>query len=485
MENAFAAQLLTEPSHTALETFPDSLKMQLGPFNPQVQDSKTLSIHSLHASAFRLRYGSNYPRFPAHLIQHLQPQLFPGAVDQRSLHFPPGAFRPFSVPTTQSKLFPSAFAPPLKSDANGHDSIQEISPGTYVTSYYGSETDEDSNFRSNSERDVDFQTSDGKLEVTRSTSRCTPSPQGTLTKDEKSESIKGSDTVDVDSMESRSLKRGKMSMDPTNCPICGIMVLLGEAESHFFKELQKLSDISATNREKKYLYDKYHDVQSCFGSFGNSSVAEENGHIHHHHHTQHHSHGSETPGILRGRWETYQRIKSNRLGRLRIKNRKKKNGDPICPVCNEKIQGSVENINLHVEHCLKKHSDEVDEDEDENIDVEGDPEVYGEYEWTGRHLIRATTLLVGGFAAGLLSTPANTSNHQVPGEKDERVSATGDETPRRVTPGHLSDSETTGPDEEIGCDKMGYAKPQREKNSPGSETNFGKFQTNLKATGRA
>lgn len=36
MENAFAAQLLTEPSHTALETFPDSLKMQLGPFNPQV-----------------------------------------------------------------------------------------------------------------------------------------------------------------------------------------------------------------------------------------------------------------------------------------------------------------------------------------------------------------------------------------------------------------------------------------------------------------
>lgn len=76
-----------------------------------------------------------------------------------------------------------------------------------MTSYYGSETDEDSNFRSNSERDVDFQTSDGKLEVTRSTSRCTPSPQGTLTKDEKSESIKGSDTVDVDSMESRSLKR--------------------------------------------------------------------------------------------------------------------------------------------------------------------------------------------------------------------------------------------------------------------------------------
>ena len=37
-------------------------------------------------------------------------------------------------------------------------------------------------------------------------------------------------------------------------------------------------------------------------------------------------------------------------------------------------------------------------DEDENVDVEGDNEMYEEYEWAGQRRIRATTLLVGGFA---------------------------------------------------------------------------------------
>jgi hypothetical protein len=37
-------------------------------------------------------------------------------------------------------------------------------------------------------------------------------------------------------------------------------------------------------------------------------------------------------------------------------------------------------------------------DEDENVDVEGDSEMFEEYEWAGQRRIRATTLLVGGFA---------------------------------------------------------------------------------------
>lgn len=86
-----------------------------------------------------------------------------------------------------------------------------------------------------------------------------------------------------------SIPGGKLSLDPTSCPICGIMVLLGEAEAHFFKELEKLSHITGLNRDKKYLYDKYHEVQSCFTNFGNSTI-EENGH------------GSDS-GIPRGRWE--------------------------------------------------------------------------------------------------------------------------------------------------------------------------------------
>jgi hypothetical protein len=41
-------------------------------------------------------------------------------------------------------------------------------------------------------------------------------------------------------------------------------------------------------------------------------------------------------------------------------------------------------------------------DEDENVDVEGDSEMYEEYEWAGQRRIRATTLLVGGFAGEYL-----------------------------------------------------------------------------------
>lgn len=39
-------------------------------------------------------------------------------------------------------------------------------------------------------------------------------------------------------------------------------------------------------------------------------------------------------------------------------------------------------------------------EEDENVDVEGEgnSEVYEEYEWAGQRRIRASTLLVGGFA---------------------------------------------------------------------------------------
>lgn len=131
-------------------------------------------------------------------------------MDQR-LHFTPGAFRPFNVPTTQNKLFPSAFAPPLKSDPNSHDSVQEISPGTYVSSYYGSETEDDSNFRSNSEREIDFQSGDqnSKLELTKPNSASTPSPQSSLAKEEKTDGCNGKETenIDVDGPENRSLRR--------------------------------------------------------------------------------------------------------------------------------------------------------------------------------------------------------------------------------------------------------------------------------------
>lgn len=159
-----------------------------------------------------MRYGNNYPRFPAHLIQHLQPQLFPTTVDQR-LHFASGAFRPFTVPTPQNKLFPSAFAPPLKTDNNSHDSIQEISPGPYVSSYYGSETEDDTNFRSNSDRgEVELQTGEqnSELELRQKTSSTPSPPQSSLTKDDGKTEIGNEkemvENMDSDNSENRNMR---------------------------------------------------------------------------------------------------------------------------------------------------------------------------------------------------------------------------------------------------------------------------------------
>nr|CAD7197961.1 unnamed protein product [Timema douglasi]CAD7400340.1 unnamed protein product [Timema poppensis] len=92
---------------------------------------------------------------------------------------------------------------------------------------------------------------------------------------------------------------------------------------------------------------------------------------------------------------TYQRIKANRQSRLRIKNRKRKVDEATCPVCNERVQGSVEDLNCHVEMCLRKHGGAPEEDE--NVDVEGDVEMYEDFEWAGQRRIRATSLLMGGF----------------------------------------------------------------------------------------
>lgn len=158
----------------------------------QIQDAKALNIHSLNASAFRLRYANNYPGFPAHLIHHLQPQLFPTAVDPR-VHFSAGAFRPFNVPSSPSKLFPSAFAPPHKPDNHSHETGQDLSPGNYVSKLYSTENEDEGSFHSPSEREIDLQSSDqnSKADIPRSSSVSTPSPKSSSVKEEKIEGGSG------------------------------------------------------------------------------------------------------------------------------------------------------------------------------------------------------------------------------------------------------------------------------------------------------
>lgn len=88
-----------------------------------------------------------------------------------------------------------------------------------------------------------------------------------------------------------------------------------------------------------------------------------------------------------------------------MKNRKRKADEPSCPVCSERLSGTPEELNQHVERCLNKHNNgnpagqnNLDEEE---VDVEGDAETFEEYEWAGQRRVRATSMLVGGFSGKL------------------------------------------------------------------------------------
>ncbi|XP_019695972.2 uncharacterized protein LOC105180973 isoform X3 [Harpegnathos saltator] len=204
----------------------------------------------------------------------------------------------------------------------------------------------------------------------------------------------------------------KFPSDPSCCPVCGVTVRPQELEQHFAQELDRLYKVSsATSRPRP----------------SRSTLPPT--------HPQDHPHGSmlhapsAADGTPQGRWETYKRIKANRQARIRVKNRKRKADETSCPVCSERLSGTPEELNQHVDRCLNKQNNgnpagqnaTLDEEE---VDVEGDAETFDEYEWAGQRRVRATSMLVGGFSAAGLAT--SSSNRSGPGggpgnQEDEDV----------------------------------------------------------------
>ncbi|XP_068082131.1 E3 ubiquitin-protein ligase Rnf220 [Anabrus simplex] len=203
-------------------------------------------------------------------------------------------------------------------------------------------------------------------------------------------------------------RKKKYQADTSCCPVCGVSVRPGELETHYVQELERLYKVTSGNRVRRLTLES----RSSLSSSAMSCLPRREGV------------SSTVDGTPEGRWDTYQRIKANRQGRLRIKNRKRKADEATCPVCSERMQGSVEELNAHVEVCLRKHGGTNDED-DINVDVEGDTEMFEEYEWAGQRRIRATTLLVGGFAAAGLAT---SSSRRSPVDEDVDLVVDGDDT---------------------------------------------------------
>ncbi|XP_050403405.1 E3 ubiquitin-protein ligase Rnf220 isoform X2 [Patella vulgata] len=175
------------------------------------------------------------------------------------------------------------------------------------------------------------------------------------------------------------------------CPICGLTLRHSDVESHFNLEIEKLEKLSRGGRKSRDTTPQ-----------GRKSLPSPSGC----------RKGKDSPSpevISQARFETYLRIRCNRQARLssRCRNRKKKPGEDgvvkesSCPICNEKLTGTSDELNSHVELCLKRRGDL----EDEPVDVEGDGEQYEEYTWAGQTRIRATSLLEGGFAgSGFLTS---------------------------------------------------------------------------------
>lgn len=101
--------------------------------------------------------------------------------------------------------------------------------------------------------------------------------------------------------------------------------------------------------------------------------------------------------------------------RIRVKNRKRKADEASCPVCNERLSGTPEELNQHVDRCLNKQNNgnpagqnaNLDEEE---VDVEGDAETFEEYEWAGQKRVRASSMLVGGFSGKFTFMAFNYAN---------------------------------------------------------------------------
>ncbi|XP_076645916.1 E3 ubiquitin-protein ligase Rnf220 isoform X1 [Halictus rubicundus] len=434
---------------------PEALRMQR-PFNPQVTDSKDLQVP--FSTAASLGYG-------LHHMLHLPPQ-FLHPLDHR---LPFGGFRP---------LGPSAFAPPSKClkvetgngpvTSSGLPSIGSLSSisnmfspsslssagGSAVVSVSGATTGiggVGGGASSASGQDVAPQSPAG------STSRSPTGPgtgpgsgpnRGTTPEEEDRDAnaTPGSENTERSTPEEgRPYRLGpvfggrcgaealglglglslgpayrfalppglaakttrclvfdqgkkKFPSDPSCCPACGVTVRPQELEQHFAQELDRLYKISSASSRARA---------------PRSNLPP--GHPQDHPHGPMHHTPSSVDGTPHGRWETYKRIKANRQARIRVKNRKRKADEPSCPVCNERLSGSSEELNQHVERCLSKHNNGnpagQNNLDDEEVDVEGDAETFEEYEWAGQRRVRATSMLVGGFsAAGLATSSSNRSS---------------------------------------------------------------------------
>ncbi|XP_077869506.1 E3 ubiquitin-protein ligase RNF220-like [Saccoglossus kowalevskii] len=89
-----------------------------------------------------------------------------------------------------------------------------------------------------------------------------------------------------------------------------------------------------------------------------------------------------------------------------------------CPICSQKVSGSIEEINSHAEACIRKQRHSPFHDDDSYA-----LDTYEEYEWAGQKRIRVTTMLEGGFAA----SGFHVNRRKEDGDSDADLNVDGDD----------------------------------------------------------
>ncbi|KAK3759373.1 hypothetical protein RRG08_023491 [Elysia crispata] len=189
------------------------------------------------------------------------------------------------------------------------------------------------------------------------------------------------------------------------CPVCGLTLRAGELEAHLMLEIDKLDRLSRGGRKSR---DSTPQGRKSLPSPGGSRKGKD----------------SPPPEVAsRSRYDTFLRVRCNRQSRLTARRGQKKRRpgeegvkETICPICNERLTGATEELNAHVELCLKQRTGV---DEEEPVDVEGE---FEEYEWAGQTRVRATSMLEGGFSGSGFQISKKGS------DEDAELNVDGDDT---------------------------------------------------------
>lgn len=228
---------------------------------------------------------------------------------------------------------------------------------------------------------------------------------------EETEYCKSSGSDDTETSGDAQLKGRRKSLTQAPCcPVCGTSIRPGEMESHCAWEMERFRDENKKLRRSQR--EAALQTRKNGETFQRKAKQENRG--------DSNQRLDDTPASTRQ--QTYLRVCANRMARsgrsapLKPTRSRSSQSSPVnsplageegpsgikttlCPVCEEVIHGNGDELNSHVEACLRKKEGSRIDDNDSN-----GQEVFEEYEWAGQTRIRATSLLEGGFRASGFQT---------------------------------------------------------------------------------